>query len=283
MLKLENAQLCLELVDPFADLKLLGSRYCTGGYIFQVRDNIIGDLLSGPTYPDGGFNSFDGQGAPEVFLTALNEEKAAIGEDVCVLGVGTVTRTSPKTPFHVRDNPAVKEFAKWDIDQMAGAITMRTRQVFDKWDTSITRSVSLQERNVESKTNLSNNGRDPLPLRWFPHPFFPFPKNNVACRISGSVSVPNNPGFSINDEGYIELKPGYNWKKGLYQPLIIDNTGIFSAKQLHPLVEKVIVRCNYIPSFIPVWANDNTFSFEPYLETEIKSCDHVTWKIQYEF
>ena len=38
---------------------LLGARYCTGGYIFQVSDPVHGDLLSTPARP---FNAFDGQG-----------------------------------------------------------------------------------------------------------------------------------------------------------------------------------------------------------------------------
>jgi hypothetical protein len=283
MLKLENSELGLELIDPRADKKLLGSRYCSGGYIFQVKDKRNRALFAGPTYPDGKFNSFDGQGAPEVFLTALNEENAKVGEDVVVLGVGVVIRTSPKTPFHVRDNPTVKKFAAWDIDKKACAITMRTRQVFDKWDISLARSVALDGRRVESKTNLSNNGNVSLRLRWFPHPFFPFPKDHVACRFGFPISVPDNGGYFLNSGGLLELKPGFDWKKGLYQPLTFEKSLPFSAEQLHPLVKKMSVRCDYVPSFLPVWANNRTFSFEPYLEKQVKGGEEFSWKIEYTF
>lgn len=283
MFKLENSQLSVHILDPIADKPLLGSRYCVGGYIFQVRDTMKGELLAGPTFPDGNFNTFDGQGAPEVFLTALNEDKAKAGEDVVVLGVGVVTRTSPVTPFHVRDNPTVKEFAEWNVEETAGTITMRTRQVFDKWDISIVRSVSLDARTVVSTTELSNSGQAACPLRWFPHPFFPFPKDHVACRFGFPISVPDNACYFVNTGGFLELKPGYEWEKGLYQPLVIEKPAPFSAEQIHPLVGKVSVRCDYVPSFLPVWANDRTFSFEPYLEKEIQSGGEFSWKIEYSF
>ena len=283
MFKLENLQLSAVILDPIADNNLLGSRYCAGGYIFQVKDRTKGDLLAGPTYPDGRYNTFDGQGAPEVFLTALNEDKAKVGEDVVVLGVGVVTRTSPITPFHVRDNPKVKEFAKWDVEQAEGKIIMRTRQVFDKWDISLFRSVSLDARTIVSKTVLLNSGEAACALQWFPHPFFPLPKDRIVCRFGFPVSIPGNPGYFLNGQGLLELKPGYDWKKGLYQPLVVEKPATFSAEQIHPLVGKVSVKCDYIPSFLPVWANERTFSFEPYLEKKVKSGEELSWKIEYSF
>jgi hypothetical protein len=281
MFKLENSLLRANILDPVADNNLLGSRYCTGGYIFQVKDRTKGDLLAGPTYPDNGYNAFDGQGAPEVFLTALNEDKAKVGEDVIVLGVGVVTRTSPVAPFHVRDNPTVKEFAKWKVERAEGEITMQTRQIFDKWDVSLVRSVSLNARTVVSKTVLVNSGEAACTLRWFPHPFFPFPKDHVACRFGFPVSVPDNPGYFLNGQGLLEFKPGYDWKKGCYQPINIENPAAFSAEQIHPLVGKVSVTCDYVSSFLPVWANDRTFSFEPYLEKQLQSNEEFSWKVEY--
>jgi hypothetical protein len=281
MFKLESSQLSADILDPVEDNNLLGSRYCMGGYIFQVKDRTKGDLLAGPTYPDNGYNAFDGQGAPEVFLTALNEDKAKVGEDVVVLGVGAVTRTSSITPFHVRDNPKVKEIAKWEVEQAAGEITMRTRHVFDKWDISLVRSVSLDARRVVSKTVLLNSGEAVCALRWFPHPFFP--KSHVACRFGFPVSIPVNTGFFLNSQGLVELKPGCDWKKGYYQPIKIENPSTFSAEQIHPLVGKVSIVCDYIPSFLPVWANDRTFSFEPYLEKQIQSGQEFSWRIEYLF
>jgi hypothetical protein len=283
MFKLQNQRLIIDIVDPIADNRLLGSRYCTGGYIFQVKDKARGDLLAGPTFPDGKFNTFDGQGAPEVFLTALNEDTAQVGERVCILGVGLVKRTSSKNPFHVRDNPEVVEFVSWAVDQASDSITMRCRHAFDKWDISLVRSVSLDCRTLVSRTTLFNNGNAPCPLKWFPHPFFPFPKDHSACRFGFPVSVPDNAGYFLNSHWVLELKTEYDWKKGLYQPLTVDKPAMFSAEQNHPLIEKISVMCDYVPSFLPVWANIRTFSFEPYLERLVKSGEEFSWKIEYLF
>jgi hypothetical protein len=281
MFKLENSALSAKILDPIADKHLLGSRYCAGGYIYQIQDRNKGDLLAGPTYPDGIYNSFDGQGAPEVFITALNDDNAKVGEDVVVPGVGVVLRTSPITPFHVRDNPVVKEFAQWDVLQAAGEIIMRTRQVFEKWDLYLLRSVSLDNRTITSKTVLFNKGTMQCPLRWFPHPFFPYPKDHVACRFGFPVSVPQNPGFFLNEQGIVALRRAYDWKKGFYQPLVMEKKELFSAVQIHPLVNSVSVTCDYSPSILPIWANQRTFSFEPYLEKQIQCGEEFSWKIEY--
>lgn len=283
MIELENSDLTVEIIDPCVDRLLLGSRYCAGGYIFQISDNRKGCLLSGPTFGSGSYNAFDGQGAPEVFLTALNEDGAKVGDDVVVLGVGVVTRTSPIAPFHVRDNPAVKEFTSWDVDKAAGETVMRTRHIFDKWDISIARSVVLRGRCVVSTTMLSNSGEAACPLRWFPHPFFPPPLDRIACRFGFPVSIPDNPGYLLNSQGLLELKQEYDWKKGLYQPLVIENSVPFSAEQRHPAVGRVSVECDYVPTFLPVWANQRTFSFEPYLEKQVLVGEKFSWKIEYVF
>jgi hypothetical protein len=283
MIKIENSDLVVEIIDPLTDRRLLGSRYCTGGYIHQISDIRKGNLLSGPTLGSGSYNAFDGQGAPEVFLTALNEENAKVGEPVVVLGVGVVNRTSLVTPFHARDNPVVGEFTAWDVEQAAGKTVMRTRHVFDKWDISITRSVLLLGRTVVSATILLNNGEASCPLRWFPHPFFPLSRDGIACQFGFPVFIPENPGYFLNSQGMVELRQGYDWTKGLFQPLVAQSPDPFSAELRHPVVGTVSAVCDYVPSFLPVWANNRTFSFEPYLEKRVLGGEKFSWKIEYVF
>src|SRR3954454_18157206 len=64
MYTLTSESLEVSILDPLADQGRFGTRYCTGGYIFQITDRRHGALLSGPTYPDS-FNWFDGQGIPD--------------------------------------------------------------------------------------------------------------------------------------------------------------------------------------------------------------------------
>ena len=118
------------MLDPVLDTPKLGSRYCTGGYVWQVTDTRLGELFSGPCFPDAEPPVFDGQGAPEVFELALGRETAKVGDDVWVIGVGRVRRESPVQPFHVRDNPTVVERVTWSVERSPKRITMRSRESF---------------------------------------------------------------------------------------------------------------------------------------------------------
>jgi hypothetical protein len=283
MFYLKNKQLAVEIVDPVADQGVLGSRYCTGGYIFQISDNLKGNLLGGPMYPDRQYNAFDGQGAPEVFVAALHEDSAEVGDDVLVFGVGLVKRTSPKSPFHVRDNPVVRQFCAWEIQRSSGRIVMAASYKFDKWDIAIKRTVALEGRSVVSETQVHNRGLADCPLRWFPHPFFPFPGQGRACRFEGPVAVPENPGYFIDSQGIVGLRAGFDWEAGLYQPVAWQRPLPFGADILHPLCSAVRMHCDYVPSLLPLWANSRTFSVEPYLEKNAAAGTVVRWRVEYEF
>jgi hypothetical protein len=283
MIYLKNKQLAVEIVDPVADQRLLGSRYCTGGYIFQISDNSKGNLLGGPMYPDRQYNAFDGQGAPEVFVAALHENSAEVGDDVLVPGVGRVQRTSPKSPFHVRDNPSVRQFCVWEIERSSDRILMEASHKFDKWDIVIERTVALEGRSVVSETRVRNIGPADCPIRWFPHPFFPFPGQGGAARFEGPVAVPDNPGYFLNSQGIVEVRGGFDWEAGLYQPVSWQRPLPFGVDIFHQRCTSVRMRCDYVPSFLPLWANDRTFSVEPYFEKDLESGGTCSWKVEYEF
>ena len=106
MLVLENATLKVALLDPAADQELLSTRYCCGGYIFQVDDKAAGPLLAIPNqlsdeeasaYSGGkvwedGYNVQDGQGIPDCFSGhgRVSPETNG-GGSMLVLGVGMCT------------------------------------------------------------------------------------------------------------------------------------------------------------------------------------------------
>ena len=87
MFELKNAALEVQLLDPVEDRERFGVRYCTGGYIFQVRDHRHGNLLSGPTYPDS-FNWFDGQGIPDAFHLQPLRDPESQDALALILGIG---------------------------------------------------------------------------------------------------------------------------------------------------------------------------------------------------
>ncbi len=283
MITLQNQKLRVQLLDPISDRQRLGSRYCTGGYIWQISDRIFGDLFSGPMFPDPFPTQFDGQGAPEVFETALGQDTASINENVLVIGVGEVVRSSSVQPFHVRDNPIVKEFCTWETEQTENSISMHTTHKYKQHSLQLSRIISLTGKTVTSKSVITNRGEEPVPLRWFAHPFFPLSNDLVCSKFSRPIEVPDNPGFFLNEDGYLAMRKEYPWKKGLYCPLKLDGEGPMTIRQRHPLLSEIEVQLFFPVSFLPVWANANTFSFEPYLDTILIPNSKMQWAIEFRF
>ncbi len=283
MYTLKNRALTVSILDPVADRARLGSRYCTGGYIWQVSDAKKGELLTGPEYPREP-NTFDGQGMPDMFHRPLGAEDVPVGGEVGCIGVGRVRRTSPVEPFDVRHNREVIEFVSWEIDTSAAVIRMGTDATFRDWAYRLERTVTLQGRNVHSQTAIQNRGSIALPVRWFAHPFFPLTPDQVLCRFSIPVSMPENPGYYLNAEGYVTRKVDHDWSRGWFQPLEYERAGnSLIAIQKHPKVGQVTVVTDYLPTFLPIWGNDHTFSFEPYYERELAPGERAAWRIEYRF
>lgn len=280
---LSNSELKVSILDPVADVARLGSRYCTGGYIWQVTDTRQGELLAGPEYPKEP-NTFDGQGAPDFFIGVLGAEDALLGGEVGVIGVGRVRRTSPILPFDVRHNREVIEFVKWDVVQAGSSITLRTRAAFKEWAYALERRLALEGRRLTSTTAIRNLGDGMLPVRWFPHPFFPLTADGALCRFSLPVSLPENPGYTLNEEGFVARKPDHDWVKGWYQPVEYTLTDqLLVIEQKHDKVGLVTAAFDYTPAFLPIWGNDHTFSFEPYYEQQFSPGEGAAWSVAYQF
>lgn len=281
MYALSNPELTVLILDPVADAARLGSRYCTGGYIWQVLDARQGELFAGPEYPKAP-NTFDGQGAPDMFQKPLGAEAVPVGGEVACIGVGLVRRTSPREPFDVRHNPEVTEFVKWEPSCSRDTIAMRTEHAFRDWAYRLERTVSLQGRTIRSRTGIRSLGTAPLPVRWFAHPFFPIPPDNVLCRFSFPISLPDNPGYCLNSEGFVTRKSAHDWPRGCRQEPDFDPQGkVLLAVQKHPRLCEVTVVTDFAPTFLPIWGNDRTFSFEPYFERILNQGAEARWGIEY--
>jgi len=281
MYALSNPELTVLILDPVADVARLGSRYCTGGYIWQVLDAHHGEVFAGPEYPQAP-NTFDGQGAPDMFQRSLGAEAAPVGGEVGCIGVGRVRRTSSREPFDVRYNPEVIEFVKWKTSCSQDTVTMRTEHAFRDWAYRLERTVNLQGRTIRSRTGICSQGSAPLPVRWFAHPFFPVPSDNVLCRFSFPVGLPaDSPGYWLNAEGFVTRKPGHDWRRGCYQALDLRQPGPLLATQQHPQLGQLTVATDFAPTFLPVWGNDRTSSFEPFFERTLSRGAEASWSIEY--
>jgi len=283
MITLKNTLLQISIVHPEDDSVLSGARYCHGCYIRQVEDLTKGALLSGPAYPDPSPDIFDGQGMPEAFESALASYPSSKGDSVCVIGVGEVLRSSDHEPFHVRWNPEVLKRCIWDIQTTLCSVKMSTEQSFRGYHFILTKQIQLNDWTVFSTTQINNIGPNPLPVKWFAHPFFPITKDMSCCKLSLPVTVPQNPGFFLRDDQFICMDPSYNWKNGCYRSLGIPWKKKLEAVVNHPAVAAIRIECSYAPTWLPIWANANTFSIEPFLAQTVTPGTETHWGIQYTF
>jgi hypothetical protein len=282
VLTLEGPDLKVSLLDPEADRTRLGSRYCSGGYVWQVEDARHGALLSGPCFPDPEPPPFDGQGLPEVFETALGQDRARVGDDVWVIGVGRVRRDSATIPFHVRDNPTVVERARWSVEQSTTSVLMRSRQTFSQFDFELVRDVSLDGRTLVSSTALTNLGSCDLPVRWFAHPFFPW-TGKECFRFSLETALPENLGFVLNAGGFVERRLEHAWARGCYVVPQVALGGEVEATARHPRARDVRVRCRFPLAWLALWGNALTVSFEPFHVTVVAPSRTSRWSVEYDF
>ena len=271
MYSLKNDVLDVSVLDPLADQDRFGSRYCTGGYIFQVTDARLGPLLSGPTYPDS-FNWFDGQGIPDAFNRGSLREPDATSSEALVIGVGVCDLQADR----------VTAFCRWEVQRRASEICMRTEQAFQEFAVELTRTVRLHGRTVRAAAHLKNTGKQAVPMRWFPHPFFPHPGTDDLCRFNVPVRFPENPAYALAENGFI-CRKGWPWTDGHYQALDHDARTHLVVLQRHPVLGLMAATCSYVPGFFPIWGNARTFSWEPYFERTLAPGQETAWWIDYDF
>src|SRR5258706_3847216 len=191
MYSIANDSLSVSILDPVADQARMGTRYCTGGYIFQIEDRKLGPLMSGPTYPDR-YDVFNGQGIPDAFNLAPLSGPGASGQ-VLLLGIGVAEL----------DKNVVVEFCRWDVAQTETSIVMRTQHAFQGYQVEMERTVALLNRTVRSTTHAKTAGRQFTPVRWFPHPFYPQPITDELCRFNPPVRLPDSPRSAIAGDSVI--------------------------------------------------------------------------------
>jgi hypothetical protein len=270
MYTLKNETLAVSLLDPIADQDRFGPRYCTGGYIFQITDKRCGELLTGPTYPES-FNWFDGQGIPDGFN--LSPLRRVPDSDIAlILGIGVCNLQTKR----------VIEFCQWDIEQASTQVRFRTTHAFHGFGCTLQRTVELHQRTVRSTTQLHNTGSLPIPVRWFPHPFYPQPAQDTLCRFNIPVSFPDTPYYELLASGFI-ARGGWPWGEGYFQALDHNATVPLTVLQKHPQLGLVAATCSYVPGFFPIWGNQHTFSWEPFFEQILEIGQEATWSIDYDF
>ncbi len=269
MLCIKNNHLSIDILDPETDRQYLGTRYCSGGYIFQITDGQAGALMSGPTFPDS-FNRFDGQGIPDAFnLAPLGAADG--GKETFIIGTGLCDT----------EKNEVIDPVTWDREESDAQISMSCESRYKDYRFILRRTVSLAGRSVRSRTVITNKGGF-LPVKWFPHPFYPQPAGDELCRLSIDTRMPENPGYDYCESGFIGRKQ-FPDREGFYQPLAIKSNGVLTVLQKHPLTGLTGFSTSYAPAFLPIWGNKNTFSIEPFYSNYIAPGWSVEWHVDYDF
>jgi hypothetical protein len=279
MYELTTDLLTIQVLDPIADQVKLGSRYCAGGYVWQVLHRDAGPLFAGPQYPNE-TNTFDGQGMPDAFEVAPGDAETAIGEDFLVPGVGLVRRDTVE-PFDARNNPHVSAWTPWEVAQTPGRLTFTTRQAHRAWDFALTRTLEVEGGTLCVAGRIDNAGA-PLPVRWFAHPFFPWTEDRRFCRFNTPATLPLNPAFRVDTEGWVTADPDFDWAVGSKQWLEGLPWGeALTAEELHPTSGIARVTCDFPVASLPIWANARTFSWEPYLDAVVGTGKTLEWGMTY--
>lgn len=76
---------------------------------------------------------------------------------------------------------------------------------------------------------------------------------------------------------------GWPWTEGSYQAIDVERSGDLVVVQRHPALGQIVVSTSYAPTFLPVWGNAATFSFEPMLERTLGVGQAVSWRVDYHF
>ncbi|MBS0664607.1 MAG: hypothetical protein JSR48_15170 [Verrucomicrobia bacterium] len=282
MLQLSHSSLQVDLLDPAdpADRARQGTRYCWGGYVWQVTDPVAGPLLAGPEWPEPRPTAFNGQGLPESFRHGeFGTGKPLILEDRrgFIIGIGDV---APGADGEL----AVTRPCDWTVTRSSDALEFCTAQAGLGYACQLTRRISLAGRALLSATALANTGSRPLPLHWFAHPFFALTDRRLTCTLPASWGMAVNVGYALEAGNTITFRRQFQHKDdGHFEQLRVGARTPLRAVLSHPRLEGIIFSTDFTPDQCPIWGNSNTWSIEPYLTTELAPGARREFTLRYEF
>jgi hypothetical protein len=275
---LANDQLRVEVLDPLASKALLGPRFCWGAYIWQVHDAVLGPLLTGPEWPAPAPLPFNGQGLPESFRHRTRDGRQLTwmnGRGVC-LGAGGLA-LAPS------GDVSVGTPCSWKIDASPGRLVFSTRQAVAGFSYALTRELTLTGRELVSRSVLINTAPQRLTLQWFPHPFFALSDDLVRAEVPADSTLKENPGFTLENGVLTQRKRFEDLKDGHMDLLQLPADRNFAVRLTHPKLTHIDFTTDYAPSECVIWANNVTFSIEPYLALNLAPGGRREWCLRYTF
>ncbi len=281
MLHLENNSLRVDLLDPAnpEEITRQGTRYCWGGYIWQVHDARRGPLISGPEYPKPDPTPFNGQGLPESFRHRARDGtpltwsgSTGLGVGIGVLAAGEKDAVSLATP------------SAWTVSRFPDHLIFQTRQAAAGLSYELTRKVELVDREIGSYNQLTNVGEVPLVLHWFAHPFWSLTGNRARVVLPAGTTVPDNAGFALAADGTLTFKRPFVTKDdNQFALLTLPKDRPLTVAVDHPQLTRVTFATSFVPNECPVWANAHTVSVEPYLHLRLAPGESRHWHLKHGF
>lgn len=274
MVTLANAELSVQLLDPVADRDRLGSRYCWGGYIWQVFDAEGHALVTGPEWPHPTPRPFNGQGLPESFRFRRRS-----GEPLTWNGREGIHIGGGRIGLDDKREAVVIEPCAWTLERTADALVYRTDQRTLGYETALVREIRLTGRSVLSVSRLTNRAAQPLSLEWFPHPFFALTDRLIEAEVPPACRLAENPGFSLEGRRLASRKRFDGERDGHMDFLLLPPGVPVRARLSHPRLRYVDFATSYAPSECVIWGNGNTFSIEPYLAAVLAPGETKEWSV----
>lgn len=281
MLLLENSLLRVAVLDPTdpTDVARQGTRYCHGGYVWQVFDGANLPLLSGPEYPRPEPSVFNGQGLPESFRHRKRNGTPLTWAGDTGLGIGIGTLVAP-----VVDAVEIQNLCAWSVVRSPDQLGFQTRQTVAGFACELTRLVKLLDRTIGSYSQLTNVGDRPLELQWFAHPFWPLTQGRARITLPAGTTLPENPGFAVATDGTLSFVRPFTGKDDTqFSLLALPPNQPLSLTLDHPHLARVSFETSFVPDECPVWANAHTISVEPYLNLCLAPGETRRWHVKHTF
>ena len=279
MLILDNADLRVELIDPATEQARLGPRYCWGGYIWQIHDQQVGALLTGPEWPTVDPQPVNGQGLPESFRHSTTTGQPLLWDGAIGLAPGAGALGRDAQGAVVVTTPCV-----WRIDQQPDRVVFRTEQSVGRWSYALERTIELHGRQVRSHSRLTNRGATPLVLEWFAHPFFALQSDGLqGVTLPEGTKLPENPGYILTGRELTFRRAFVGEKDGHLEPLGLPVGRPFTASLAHPKLTGLRFATDFAPFPCVLWANGNTLSLEPFLALNLAPGESREWTLTCDF
>ncbi len=281
MLTLADAGLRVDVLDPSAseELPRQGLRFCRGGYIWQIHDDRLGALLSGPEYPAPAPIPFNGQGLPESFRHRTREGRPLTWRDGEGLAPGI-----GRLGLDARGEPVLVAPCAWTITALPGQLVFQTRDAGAGLDYELTRQLELRDRVLHSRNQLTNTGRRALQLQWFAHPFWPLREGQARLQLPAGARLAENPGFTVDPTGTLSFhRPFRTAEDQQFALLELPSALPLTLTLDHPQLPRVEFGTSFAPDECPVWANARTISVEPYLTLDLAPGATRHWELRHAF